>query len=273
MEREPANDPGRIDPAPGYSLSGRVAIVTGAGSEGGIGFAIARALGGLGAALVVASTTGRIEHRADELRRAGHRALGIAGDLTDPARATALVDAAVTEFGGVDVLVNNAGMTSVSNPQPTSSLAEMTDAEWQSAIDRNLTTAFNVTRAALGSMTDAGFGRIVNVASTSGPVNAYPGDVGYHAAKAGMVGMTRALAVEVAALGITVNAVAPGWIGTPSASGWEIAMGDATPLGRSGRPDEVAAAVAGFALPAASYTTGQVLVVDGANSIEEGRRT
>jgi len=253
----------------GYDLEGRAALVTGAGSRDGIGFAVARALGALGARVVVAATTDRIEARAEELRDEGVEAVATQGDLTDPEVAAAAVGAALDRFGQLDVLVNNAGMTALTDPESPARLAEMTDRQWRTTIDRNLTTAFNVTRAALGPMTERGFGRIVNVASTSGPVVAYPGDAAYHAAKAGMVGLTRAVAIEVATAGITVNAVAPGWIATPSATGHERKMGEATPVGRSGWPAEVAAAVVGLALPAAAYTTGQLLVVDGANSIAE----
>lgn len=257
----------------GFDLTGRVALVTGAGSPGGIGFATARALGLCGASLVVASTTGRITERIDELTLHGITAEAVEGDLTDRGVADRAVARAIEAFGRLDVLVNNAGMTSVSDPQPAATIAGMDDEQWRTAIDRNLTTAFNVTRAALQPMLAAGFGRIVNVASVSGPVNAYPGDAAYHAAKAGMVGLTRAAAIEVADRGITVNAVAPGWIATPSVSDHERAMGDVTPVGRSGTPDEVAAAIVGLALPASSYTTGQVIVVDGANSIMEERGT
>ncbi len=253
----------------GFDLKGRVALITGAGSRDGIGFATATALGRLGAAVIVAATTDRIKERAEELRAEGIETGTVIGDLTDPEVASTIVRSTTESFGRLDVLVNNAGMTAISDPQSPASLAEMSDEQWRSAIDRNLTTAFNVTRAALGPMTERGFGRIVNVASTSGPVTAYVGDAAYHAAKAGMVGLTRALAVEVAAKGITVNAVAPGWIATPSSTEHELAMGDATPVGRSGTPAEVASAIAGLSVPAAAYTTGQLLVVDGANSISE----
>jgi 3-oxoacyl-[acyl-carrier protein] reductase len=126
-------------------------------------------------------------------------------------------------------------------------------------------------RAVVGLMQAAGYGRIVNVSSVSGPVAAYAGDVAYHAAKAGVVGLTRATAIDTAAAGITVNAVAPGWIDTASASDHERAMGAATPVGRSGTADEVAHAIAFLAGEGASYITGQLITVDGANSISEER--
>lgn len=253
----------------GLDLHGRTAIVSGAGSPTGIGFAAARALGRMGAAVLIAATTDRIGERVAELEVEGIQARGFVGDLTDPSRADALVGDALDAWGRLDVLVNNAGMTSISDPEDPSGIERMSDENWRHTIDRNLTTAFNLTRAAVKPMLGAGFGRIVNVASVSGPVSAYPGDVGYHAAKAGMVGLTRAVAIETAARGITVNAVAPGWVATASSKEREVDMGAATPVGRSGTPDEIAAAVVAFALPAAAYTTGEVMVVDGANSIME----
>lgn len=254
-------------------LSGRVALVTGAGSETGIGFACARLLGRLGAAVVVVATTDRIERRAAELRTAGTASWGVAADLTDPRQVDAVVAGSLERYGRVDVLVNNAGMTSVSDPgaadAETGTLLDTTDAGWRSALDRNLSTAFWASRAVLPSMIEHRYGRIINVASVSGPVVAYAGDAAYHAAKAGMTGLTRALAVEVGRHGITANAVAPGWIATGSSTERELAMGHATPVGRPGTPDEVAAVVALLAAPEASYISGQVLVVDGANSVQE----
>ena len=249
-------------------MHGQVALVTGAGNDQGIGFAIARALVEQGVDVALVATSDRIHRRAEEL---GPQARGFVADLTDEAAVATCAAEVAAWRDRLDVVVNNAGMTSVgAGADAARALDLLTLAEWRETLDRNLTTAFLVCRAAVPRMRAARYGRIVNVASTSGPVSAFIDGSGYAAAKAGMVGMTRALALETAAHGITVNAVAPGWIDTgPSASDAERRSGAASPVGRSGRPEEIAGAVAFLASPAASYITGTLLVVDGGNAIAE----
>jgi 3-oxoacyl-[acyl-carrier protein] reductase len=157
-------------------LAGRTAIVTGAGSPDGIGIACARALLDLGATVRIAATTDRVHDRAAQL---GHGVVGIVGDLTVEEDVRALVDAA----GPVDVLVNNAGMTSVTAPDVLASVTTLSAEDWDADLARNLRTAFLVTRASLPGMVDRGWGRVVNVASTTGPVNAMPEQASYAAAR------------------------------------------------------------------------------------------
>ncbi len=247
-------------------LDGRVAVVTGAGSAEGIGYATARRLLALGASVAIVSTTRRIHDRATELG-----VTGFVADLTDEAEVGALADAISDQLGDVEILVNNAGLQSKASPEILRPVAQLTFDEWRAEIDRNLTTAFLCSRAFASGMAERGWGRIVNLAATAGPVNALPTEAAYAAAKAGVVGLTRALAMELVADGVTVNAVAPGLIHTGASTFVELKQGMGTPMGRPGTPDEVAAAIAFLCSPAASYITGQMLVIDGGNSVREAQ--
>ncbi len=262
---------------PELSLEGRVAVVTGAGAPDGIGFATASLLGRLGASVVLGATTDRVHDRVAELAGLGVRAHPAVGDLTDEAVVAGLVRDVLDDVGRVDVLVNNAGMTSVSAPAMDGPGAEsgplggLSYDRWRASVARNLDTAFLLCRALVPPMAARGWGRVVNVASVTGPVMAMREDPAYAAAKAGLVGLTRALAVDHAGQGVTVNAVAPGWIATGSQTEDEARAGRHTPAGRSGTPAEVAGAVAFLCTDAAAYLTGQCLVVDGGNSVAEER--
>ncbi|MFN5997370.1 MAG: SDR family NAD(P)-dependent oxidoreductase [Paracoccaceae bacterium] len=245
-------------------VEGRVALVTGAGAAGGIGFAIARALVAGGAKVMVTATTDRIHARAKELGAQSHIA-----DLTDPAQVAGLIQAVESSLGPVEILVNNAGMVQTGKRVKRGLLADWSDATWAHHMALNINTTFHCCRAVLPGMAARGYGRIVNISSVTGPVVTIEGSSAYATAKAAITGMTRSIALEYGQQGVTCNAVLPGWIATESSSAGEIRAGKRTPAGRPGTPDEVAACAVFLASTAASYVTGAMLVVDGGNTLQE----
>lgn len=255
----------RINP---NRFAGRSALITGCGSKSGIGYATAELLLRSGAKVVITSTTDRIFDRRKELDNLGEVAAFIA-DLTDLNHVDTLAKDAITAFKKIDILVNNAGMSQIGDSEDITPLAKMLHKEWHKAIDRNLTTCFNITRALLPEMIINGYGRVVNVSSVTGPLVSNPGESAYSAAKAAMVGMSKSVAIEVGKSGVTINNVAPGWIGTDSSLEEERIAAENTPLGRAGSPREVADLIAFLASDEATYITGQTLVIDGGNAVQE----
>lgn len=241
------------------SLEGRVALVTGAGR--GIGRAIAEELARRGADIVLADRMleGAQQSAAEIATQTGRQTMAVEVDVSSLESAKAMVEQAIKSFGKVDILVNNAGITR------DDLIMRMEEADWDAVIDINLKGAWNCSKAVIRAMMKARYGRIVNISSVSG-LAGQAGQTNYSASKAGLIGLTKALAREVASRQITVNAVAPGFV--PTALTVDLpedlkeAMMKITPLGRMGKPEEIAYAVAFFASDEAAYITGQVLSVD-----------
>ena len=239
-----------------FDLSGKRALVTGA--TGGIGGGVARALHRQGATVALSGTRlGALEVLAQELAERAHI---VPCDLADPAAVERLPADAESAMGGIDILVNNAGLT-------RDGLAmRMKDDDWNQVIAVNLTASFRLVRACLRPMMKARFGRIVGIASVVG-VTGNPGQANYAASKAGMIGMSKALAQEVASRGITVNCVAPGFIQTAMTESLNEEQRrrllERVPAGRLGNSDDIASAVVYLASDEASYVTGQTLHVNG----------
>jgi len=247
----------------------KICLITGAGSSTGIGFATAQIIGKLGGKVLLVATSERIHERVKELESMGIEAKGYIADLMDRKQVKNVIESVIKDFDKIDILVNNAGMAQVGAEEIFSSFADMNDEDWDITIDRNLTLCYNVTHATLKYMIDRKYGRIVNVSSVTGPIVSNPGESAYSAAKAAVVGMSRAIAIEVAKDNIVINNVLPGWIATGSQTEQEAAAALNTPIGRGARPEEVGQMIAFLASEQASYITGQSFIVDGGNTLQE----
>ncbi|MFZ9836851.1 MAG: SDR family NAD(P)-dependent oxidoreductase [Candidatus Nanopelagicaceae bacterium] len=248
-----------------FSLKGKSALVTGAGDASGIGFAAAKALKELGAEVLITSTSDRIYKRAEELG-----AKGFIADLTNESDVQALE----SQISSLDILVNNAGMTSVTSPagpNEATDISQVSLEALQKGMSRNLETTFLATKYFLPKIRKSQSGRIIMISSLTGPVMAMRNQPVYATAKAALIGLTKSIALDEAKYGITCNAILPGWIATDSISESEKSQGLSVPMGRGGRADEIASAIAWLSTLGASYITGQTIIVDGGNSIKEER--
>jgi len=251
-------------------LKDRVAVVTGCARAHGMGYAIARVLAREGAVLAVTDISDQVYARAKEMQASGYGVVADRADLTKSKKVNQIVKKVLAQFGRVDILVNVAGTI----PWGTvpSLLVDMTEEEWDKVIDMNLKTTFNCTKAVLPGMIKQRSGKIINISSVTGPMVSTPHLAHYAAAKAGVTGLTRALANEVGEYGINVNAVLPGSVNTrldevfpylKESKKLEI------PLGRPGKPEEVADLVLFLASDESRYITGQAIVIDGGAFIVE----
>ena len=255
-------------------LKDKVAVVTGVARPPGMGYAIAKVLAREGTLLAITDISDQVYERAKEMEASGYKVAAYRIDLTESKEVNEMVKKVLKQFGRIDILVNVAG----SIPWGTipNLLVDMKEEEWDKIIDINLKTTFNCIKAVLPSMIKQKSGKIINISSVTGPVVAYPRWTHYAAAKAGVTGLTRALACEVGEYGINVNAICPGTINTrleevfPTPEGIELRNRELEiPLKRMGKPEEIADLVLFLASDESSYITGQMIIIDGGASIQE----
>jgi 3-oxoacyl-[acyl-carrier protein] reductase len=251
-------------------LKNKIALITGAGRSKGMGYASAKKLAEEGAKIAIAATSNEIIERANELTKKGYNVIPFQVDLTVMSDVLKMVDKIAEHYGTIDIVVNNAGI----GPRGSSTLdsvgkyfIDLTEEEWDAQIAANLKTTFNCIKAVLPIMINKRYGKIVNMSSVTGPFVSIPGTSAYSAAKGGVSGLTKALALEVAEYNITVNSIAPGWIDTGKPL--ERKGGLSSPMKRAGRPEEAANLVLFLSSDDSSYLTGHDIILDGGHILQE----
>ena len=255
-------------------LARKIALVTGVAGPRGIGYASAKRMAEEGASVAIADISDEVHERAKELKALGYDIAAFKLDLTNFREVNLMVEKVRDKFGRIDILANIAGI-GPRGTAPTGGIVnhfvDLTEKAWEEQIGINLKTNFNCTRAVLPIMIKQRYGRIVNMSSVTGTLVSDAGASGYSAAKGGVSGLTKALALEVAEYGITVNAIAPGWIDTGRET--ERKAGLTSPMKRAGRPEEVANVVLFLASDESSYLNGHDIVIDGGNILQEYKGT
>jgi len=250
-------------------LKDKTGIVTGVAGLKGIGYATARILAAEGAVLAVADISDEVYERAEEMQASGYKVAPFKVDLTRSEEVKQMAEAVLEQFGRVDILVNVAGIAPRGAKFNFPKFVDLTEEEWDRQIAVNLKTTFNCIKAVLPNMIKRKYGKIVNISSVTGPLVSNPLMSAYSAAKGAVSGLTKALALEVAEHGITVNDIGPGWIYT----GREMnkVAGESSPMKRAGKPEEVGKLVLFLASDESSYLTGHMIVIDGGNILQENK--
>lgn len=253
----------------------KVALITGVASPNGMGYATAKLLGSEGAILAVTDISPEVYKRADELKKLDYKVIAFKVDLTKSKDINQMVEDVLKDLGRIDILVNVAGMQprepGKKRKQTYRRFVDLTEEQWKWGIDINLHTTFNVTKAVFPGMVEQKYGKIVNVSSVTGPIVTIRGSFAYSAAKAAILGLTRALALDGAECNITVNAIGPGWINTGLREGMEDRLGPTIPMKRCGTADDCANLILFLASDESSYITGQMIIIDGGNIIQENK--
>lgn len=256
-----------------FDFRNRVCLVTGVGNPMGIGFGCAKALGMAGATIIVTSTTDRINDRVNELKSYGiSEVYGYVANLCNRAEVVSLIDKIILKFKKIDVLVNNAGNASISERNAGDIHYDIDNLNcdiWDKIINRNLTLNFNVTHTVLPYMKKNKYGRIVHISSVTGPLVTHKGQAAYGASKAGIAAFSKSIAVEYGQYNILSNCILPGWIKTGVLTEKQMEAGSNNPLKRPGNADEVGMLALYLSSSENSYITGQDIVIDGGNCIQE----